>query len=181
MVFDHYKERGAVLAADIVNTTGSVTGRELLQDQAAVDRFLREQRFSPAAPVQPTDVARFRGLRDRLRAIFFAEDDASTAALLNELLDEIGAIPQVAAADGAWRLGFAPSTGGPVQEMAVAATLGLAALFADSGRSRFGICSADDCRDVFIDTSKNRSRRYCADSCSSRTNVAAYRARKRTS
>ena len=38
---------------------------------------------------------------------------------------------------------------------------------------------AEDCQDVFVDTSPNRSRRYCSDRCSSRANVAAYRARRR--
>jgi predicted RNA-binding Zn ribbon-like protein len=32
---------------------------------------------------------------------------------------------------------------------------------------------------VFIDTSVNRTRRYCSDRCASRANVTAYRARKR--
>jgi predicted RNA-binding Zn ribbon-like protein len=30
-----------------------------------------------------------------------------------------------------------------------------------------------------VDTSPNQSRRYCSDRCSSRANVAAYRARQR--
>ncbi|NEE27579.1 CGNR zinc finger domain-containing protein, partial [Streptomyces sp. SID7982] len=30
-----------------------------------------------------------------------------------------------------------------------------------------------------LDTSTNRSRRYCSDRCATRANVAAYRARKR--
>ena len=33
---------------------------------------------------------------------------------------------------------------------------------------------------VFVDTSPNQSRRYCSDRCSSRANVAAYRARRRS-
>jgi hypothetical protein len=32
---------------------------------------------------------------------------------------------------------------------------------------------------VFIDTSTNRSRRYCSDRCATRANVAAYRARRK--
>ena len=34
-------------------------------------------------------------------------------------------------------------------------------------------------KERFVDTSPNRSRRYCSDRCSSRANVAAYRARQR--
>ncbi|WP_141743598.1 CGNR zinc finger domain-containing protein, partial [Streptomyces abyssalis] len=32
---------------------------------------------------------------------------------------------------------------------------------------------------AYLDTSTNRSRRYCSDRCATRANVAAYRARKR--
>ena len=35
------------------------------------------------------------------------------------------------------------------------------------------------CTNVYVDTSPNQSRRYCSDRCSSRANVAAYRARRR--
>jgi predicted RNA-binding Zn ribbon-like protein len=32
---------------------------------------------------------------------------------------------------------------------------------------------------VFIDTSANRTRRYCSERCTNRANVTAFRARKR--
>jgi predicted RNA-binding Zn ribbon-like protein len=41
------------------------------------------------------------------------------------------------------------------------------------------VCHAASCTNVFVDTSPNQSRRYCSDRCSSRENVAAYRARQR--
>ena len=43
---------------------------------------------------------------------------------------------------------------------------------------RLRICDADDCDDVLVDLSKNRSRRFCDAGCGNRANVAAYRARK---
>ncbi len=44
---------------------------------------------------------------------------------------------------------------------------------------RLRTCAADDCDDVLVDLSKNRSKRYCATgNCGNRANVAAYRARK---
>ena len=46
--------------------------------------------------------------------------------------------------------------------------------------SRLRICAADDCEDVVVDLSKNRSKRYCEGTCGNRANVAAYRARKAT-
>ena len=59
------------------------------------------------------------------------------------------------------------------------ALLGLAGLVCDLGPDRLGICSAAPCTNAYVDTSPNHSRRYCSDRCSSRANVAAYRARQR--
>lgn len=42
-----------------------------------------------------------------------------------------------------------------------------------------GLCSAVDCGQFFVDQSRNRSRRFCGNTCASRTTVAAYRARRR--
>jgi predicted RNA-binding Zn ribbon-like protein len=57
--------------------------------------------------------------------------------------------------------------------------LGLATLVCDLGPHRLGVCSASPCTNVYVDTSPNQSRRYCSDRCSSRANVAAYRARQK--
>ena len=57
--------------------------------------------------------------------------------------------------------------------------MGLANLVCDLGATRLGICSEPRCDNVFVDTSPNQSRRYCSDRCSSRANVAAFRARQK--
>jgi predicted RNA-binding Zn ribbon-like protein len=44
--------------------------------------------------------------------------------------------------------------------------------------SRLRTCAADDCDDVLVDLSKNRSRRFCENGCGNRVAVAAYRARR---
>jgi predicted RNA-binding Zn ribbon-like protein len=67
-----------------------------------------------------------------------------------------------------------------VAELLIAESLmGLANLVCDLGATRLGICSGTRCDNVFVDTSPNQSRRYCSDRCSSRANVAAFRARQR--
>lgn len=42
-----------------------------------------------------------------------------------------------------------------------------------------GRCAADGCPRFFVDQSRNRTRRFCGNTCASRTTVAAYRARRR--
>jgi hypothetical protein len=86
---------------------------------------------------------------------------------LTEKLDEISPMKQRARA-------FLTNSGTEAVEAAMA--------FVDVIRGkeldRLRICAADDCQDVLVDLSKNRSRRFCGGSCANRTNVAAYRARK---
>ena len=57
--------------------------------------------------------------------------------------------------------------------------MGFLDLIRDDELDRLSTCAADDCDDVLVDLSKNRSKRYCATgNCGNRANVAAYRARK---
>jgi len=45
--------------------------------------------------------------------------------------------------------------------------------------ARIRVCDADDCEGVYVDFSKNGSKRYCdAGNCGNRMNVIAYRRRK---
>ena len=45
--------------------------------------------------------------------------------------------------------------------------------------NRLQLCGADDCNAVFVDLSRNRSKRYCdVGNCGNRMNVIAYRRRK---
>jgi len=59
----------------------------------------------------------------------------------------------------------------------------VAALLRATGRpgwSRVKACRGDDCRWVFVDGSRNRSRRWCAMAeCGNRAKVAAFRSRRR--
>ena len=62
--------------------------------------------------------------------------------------------------------------------MAVEAAMAFVDVIRGGELDRLRTCAADDCQDVHVDLSKNRSRRFCSAGCANRTNVAAYRARK---
>ena len=75
---------------------------------------------------------------------------------------------------------FRSNKAASVADLLVGETLmGLATLVCDLGPTRLGVCSAAPCTNVYVDTSPNQSRRYCSERCSSRANVAAYRARQK--
>ncbi len=57
--------------------------------------------------------------------------------------------------------------------------MGLAELVVSGESQRVRACASPTCRDVFVDLSRNRSRRYCdSRTCGNRLHVAAYRARR---
>jgi predicted RNA-binding Zn ribbon-like protein len=42
---------------------------------------------------------------------------------------------------------------------------------------RLGVCSAERCDRVYVDTSRNSRRRFCSTACQNRVKAAAFRAR----
>ena len=179
MDFGHYNDLAVQAAADLVNTVGSFTGRELMPTAADAREFLATRDFSFADELQEDDLEEIRLLRARLTDVFLAPDDATAITRLNELLADLRLNPFLTDHDGHWHLHYADDDASVGRRVAAAMAMGLATMVAEHGFSRVGICAADDCNDVFIDTSRNQSRRFCGDGCSSRTNVARFRARKK--
>ncbi|MDQ3104308.1 MAG: CGNR zinc finger domain-containing protein [Actinomycetota bacterium] len=136
-----------------------------------------------SARVIDRDPRTLRRFTAELREVFQASsggDEQSVVARLNALLSTHRVTPHIAGHDSqSWHLHVANASSVP--ELLIAeALLGLATVVCESGLHRLGVCQATACDDVFVDTSPNRSRRYCSDRCSSRANVAAYRARQRS-
>lgn len=125
-----------------------------------------------------------RDLRQELRTIFVeaATGHAEEAVeRLNTLLIQYPIHPQISNHNGqCWHLHI--TEGGSVTDRyAAGAAMGLALKISDQGIDRLGICQSDTCNNVYFDTTRNKSRRYCSDHCADRTRVAAYRGRRRES
>lgn len=179
MDFTHYSDQCMQAAADLVNTRGHPSGNEYMATPEEAERFLRDHHFSGVGTVTEEDLAELHRARARLEEVFYAPDEATAARLVNDLLREYEVQPHLTDHDGRWHFHYTPDDTPVGRRVATDVTMGLAALIAEFGFERLGICAAHDCGDVFVDMSRNKSRRYCNDVCSSRTNVAAYRARVR--
>jgi predicted RNA-binding Zn ribbon-like protein len=135
--------------------------------------------------VRPSDLAPLRRLRSDLRAVFdaaAADRRPEMVERLNDLLARHRLSPSISGHDASdWHLHVAPGDGPLADDYAAGAAMGLTMAFLDLGPERFGACAAEGCSGVFIDTSRNRSRRYCSDRCATRENVAALRSRRRSS
>jgi predicted RNA-binding Zn ribbon-like protein len=179
--FDSYAQLGVDLVSsepDALDATEPLAGVDALRAWLG-----QGERAWMAERARPSDLAPLAELRAELRAVFDAAaagDSAGMVAALNAALARHRVTPSVSGHDDAdWHLHVASDTAPLAEEYAAGAVMGLAMAFLDLGRMRFGSCADERCRGVFLDTSRNRSRRYCSDRCATRANVAALRQRQR--
>ena len=175
----HDVARALTLAVDLVNSR--LGDDEHLGDLAALRTFLDEHDISGSRALSRDDLEEVHALRPRLRAIWTARDMRTAAGVVNGLVAEAGALPQLTDHDGwAWHLHWTSPSARLSSRLAADAGMGLAEVLRDDGAERLRLCAAEDCEAVFVDLSRNRSRRYCdTGNCGNRAHVAAYRARLR--
>jgi len=174
MLFAHDTTAALVLAADLVNS-------DELTDAAALKVFLDKHLVEPRRPATPADLDAVRELRPRLRAVWQATAGEPLAELVNGLLRDSGARPWLTDHGGGWGWHLHVTDHDAALEHRIAAQIGFAVAdlvrLRETGRLRH--CEAPDCDAVFVDLSKNRSRRYCdTGNCGNRQHVAAYRERR---
>lgn len=131
----------------------------------------------------PADLPRLRRLQHELAGVVDAAstgDDAGTVARLNHLLETYPIRPRISGHDASsWHLHINDDGASATGIMAAEAVIGLTTLVTELGSDRIGRCAAPDCNDAFVDTSTNRSKRFCSTRCATRTNVGTYRQRRR--
>ena len=178
MNFDSYTDCAVSLAEDLVNSEGS---QDELPTVAALRAFLEAHEISSPGRLDGAVLEDVKALPPRLRAVWEAPSATEAAGMVNALLAESQALPQLTDHDGeAWHLHFSPPGAPLAVRLQAEAAMGLAAVLRGGGYERLRRCADDGCGDVFVDASRNRSRRYCdPDTCGNRANVAAYRARRR--
>jgi predicted RNA-binding Zn ribbon-like protein len=177
--FDSY----AQLSVDLVSSEpDALDPHDPLADAGALRAFLAERPWM-VERVRESDLAPLVELRGALRGVFDAAAAGDSQAMverLNAQLERHGPRASISGHDDSdWHLHVASTEAPVADEYAAGAVMGLTMAFLDLGRERFGTCDDDRCRGVFLDTSRNRSRRYCSDRCATRANVAALRRRRR--
>ena len=177
MIFAHDTEVALAAAAALVNT-----GRgdaELLPDLAALDALHRASGGAPASArgTGPSSTPSRPCARSLAQVWELTVDDA--VVLVNTMLRAAGALPQLVKHDG-WDYHLhATSPDAPLADrMAVEAAMAFTDVIRSGELERLRRCAADDCDNVLVDLSKNRSRRFCGTTCANRVNVAAYRSRQ---
>lgn len=170
------------LNSDWRDWRGSGRRADRLDDPGWLKAFLRQRGLE--APVPPDPATRFAlgELRARMRSAVEAlaaggpPDEADVAAL-NRALEQAAFHPRLVREGKGYRLEQVPSAEGwPLVIGRIAASF--AELIAQEDLRRVKICANADCRWVFLDESRNRSRRWCDHrTCGNLIKVRRFRAR----
>jgi predicted RNA-binding Zn ribbon-like protein len=178
VLFAHDTEIALMGAAALVNT--QQPDHDELADLASLDAFVQQWGWTGSRRGDAAELDAVRQLRPRLRRCWELDEDG-VVELVNRMLREARALPQLVAHDDwGYHLHATPSQAPLVDRMAVEAAMAFVDVVRQQELDRLSTCGADDCHDVLVDLTKNRSRRYCSTSCANRVNVAAFRARRGT-
>ncbi|MDP4501392.1 CGNR zinc finger domain-containing protein [Nonomuraea turcica] len=119
----------------------------------------------------------------RLRTVFAAvaaADIDAAATQVNALLEETRARPLLEKHDGEpWHLHFHSRGGTTAGDWAASCATGLAVVLGSEFSDRLGVCTAPHCDRVYVDVSRNGTRRFCSTACQNRVKTAAFRARSK--
>lgn len=131
-----------------------------------------------AGSLRPRDLTGLRELRASLRAVFEAKSAGQAARLLNPMLREVAAVPELVASTDGLRLQVAPGKRG-LAALRARLPAALAEQVAHRGIGRLGTCAATPCQCAFVDRTRAETRRFCCTACNDRAAAQLYRQRKR--
>lgn len=173
MKLDSYADTGVTVALDLVNWL----------------RVRPDPALAEILAVDPPSVARldaaaadgFAALAGELESVLRAlaeRDEDAAAGLLNRMLAAHPAHPHLAKEDGRWRLHHHPADTELVAMWHAICAEALARLVGGGHGDRVGACADPACGRVFVDVSRNGSRRFCSTTCQNRVKTAALRRRR---
>ncbi|GAA2215145.1 hypothetical protein GCM10009850_106120 [Nonomuraea monospora] len=175
------------VAVSLVNelTPGERRGRPYAvpaDTAAAADAGLRAV-YASHRQITEAEGAELAQVAARLRTVFAgvaAGDIDSAATEVNALLEETHARPMLERHDGEpWHLHFHGRGGTMAGDWAASCATGLAIVLGSEFHDRLGVCTAPHCDRVYVDVSRNGTRRFCSTACQNRVKTAAFRARTR--
>ncbi|WP_292835989.1 CGNR zinc finger domain-containing protein [Microbacterium sp.] len=181
MVFIHDTEMSLRAAAALVNTLPGTDSDHIdrLASQADFTTYLKEYAYTGTLHRDDAELEAVRGNRQRLRELWHVARDGAVP-LVNAMLRDGHALPQLVIHDGFdWHIHATESDAPLSTRMLVEAAMAFVDVIRSNQWDRVRTCDADDCEAVYIDFSKNGSKRYCdTGNCGNRMNVMAYRRRK---
>ncbi len=176
--FASYSEQGIHVVLDLVNDVAAGEG-STDNLQAVLARVLA---IDPPSVAQLSDlhvpgfVELARICHEIIRSLDVGDVDTAAGAV-NDLLADHPAHPHLSKEDGEWRLHHHPAEAELVPMWTAIAAEALASVIGTGRSDRLGTCAAPDCERVFLDQSRNGSRRFCTTTCQNRVKAATFRQR----
>ncbi|MGW9032202.1 CGNR zinc finger domain-containing protein [Streptomyces sp. NPDC055722] len=150
---------------------------EMLQPPRTASVILRPFGQPDTAAPSPERLAEIRALRTILMDIVGAPDSAEVATDWAELTDRSSSVTLRQTFSAPGKVQLQQVDGDPVVGGII---LAVAELMTDGTWPRIRACANEVCSHVFYDVTRSRSQRWHSyETCGNRTNVAAYRARKK--
>lgn len=178
MAFTHDTDIALQYAANLINTRPTASKPDELSSVAALLAQMDGWGWTGAQPSTHAELETVRRVRGRLREYWDADTDEAVR-ITNELLRDGRANPQLVNHEPlGWHIHSTPDDAPLATRMAVDTAMAMIDVIRADELERLKVCAADDCDDVFVDLSRNRSRKFCDGTCGNNANVAAYRARQ---
>ncbi len=176
MLFAHDTVASLRSAVDLVN---SGEEPDTLTTLAELDAWYAQHGYTGRRDRDEAELAALRALRPVLRDLL-TTDRERAAELVNAMLAEAGALPQLVRHDGLdWHIHAVPGDAPLDRRIVVETAMAMVDVIRTDELSRLSLCADDRCGGLVLDLSRNRSRRFCSTTCANRNAVAAYRARGR--
>jgi len=168
-----------VALADTI-PTASRSGNDELTTPAELDAFLSQWPWTGRRDHDQRELDEVRATRDLLPRLWTLDTD-DAVEIINEMLADARALPYLAKHDGLdWHL-HATAPDAPLAErIRVEIAMALIDVVRSGEQGRLRVCEADDCEGLFVDLSRNGSKRFCSVRCGNRMNMVAFRERKAT-
>jgi predicted RNA-binding Zn ribbon-like protein len=167
-------------AIEVVNTWDTLDAEpEHIDGIEIFRRFLRwADEPGAAEAVDEDDLGAFRTLRAGLRAVFDAPSETDAVAAVSTLLANAPVVVAVEGDAGRWQIRHRAAGGRPLDSLQVRCAIALLEAIRDGAWANFGICAGDPCTCVYVDRTRNHSRRYCSELCNNRVSQLAHRRRQ---
>ncbi|MFF0266793.1 CGNR zinc finger domain-containing protein [Kribbella sp. NPDC004536] len=175
---DHLRD-SLTAAIALANTFGAPMRRGRPATAPSVEAVEDVLRLTTKRVPQVDPAAYETGAKILYEALTALPDVDRAATLVNELLSKTNAAPRLTRTAGEpWHLHFGPpdEANGWLAEFATA----VATLLGSDELERVRRCEAVRCDELFLDSTRNRTQRFCSTACQNRTKVAAHRAKANT-
>lgn len=179
MLFTHDTELNLTFLQALADTVAeaSESGDDELSTEAQLGALLAAWKFSGRIDHDARELRDVRAARDRIRDVW-GEDEQTAVAWVNDTLARARAVPRLVDHDDlGWHIHATDLEAPLAERILVEAAMSLVDVIRAGRLERLRDCEADDCVGIFVDLSKNGSKRFCSTRCGNRMAVRAYRAR----